>query len=144
MRGGSPLAEAVKPSQPLHGRFCVSPRSRKLFQFVINGGESAEREKDVAMGAADDQSGDVEASMQRRQRVDEAAALKAVEGGLEIAAVEEVDEGVGVADGTIEGDLAEVLFEGARSLGDRLRVKVLEKALGWDGDRGGEGRQDTF
>ena len=42
-------------------------------------------------------------------------------------------------DGNVERYLAEILLEGARSLGDRPRVQVLEKALGWDRD-GGYGR----
>ena len=71
-------------------------------------------------------------------------ALEVVEGGAEIGAVEEVDEGVGVADGCRERDLTEVLFEGARALGDGFGIKVLEKALRWDGDGSREGRNRAF
>ena len=96
------------------------------------------------MGAADDERGHVETTMERRQCGDESAALEVVKGGAEIGAVEEVDEGVGVADGSGERDLTEVLFEGARALGDSFGVKVLEKALRWDGDGSREGRNRAF
>ena len=124
--------------QPVDGGFGVAAGGGVFVQLVIDGGEGAKGEKDVSMSAAADEGGDVEAAVQRRQGVDEAAPRETVESGYQIGAVEKVGKGVGGADGMVERQLAQVLFEGARSLGDRLGVKVFEEALRRDGN-GGDG-----